>query len=189
MSATLRFHASNEQAEINVTPLIDVLLALVVILMIAAPLTMKKLGVPLAGGPETVPPPRVATLSVLSTGELFLDGNAVNRAQLTLSDKFPFVFARGTPQVEDGFEMIRLARGLSPDEFLANAHCYTVINTNSPRQLDIPMAQGIIDFAKAGQISIRIGFASTSGICGRTDTAPAAIIGLRSFAMPHQAWR
>ncbi|WP_256751134.1 trimethylamine methyltransferase family protein [Mesorhizobium sp. Mes31] len=79
---------------------------------------------------------------------------AVNRAQLTLSDKFPFVFARGTPQVEDGFEMLRLARGLSEDEFLANAHCYTVINTNSPRQLDIPMAQGIIDFARAGQVSV-----------------------------------
>jgi trimethylamine--corrinoid protein Co-methyltransferase len=79
---------------------------------------------------------------------------AVNRAQLTLSDKFPFIFARGTPQVEDGFEMIRLARGLSQDEFRAGAHCYTVINTNSPRQLDIPMAQGIIDFAKAGQILV-----------------------------------
>lgn len=79
---------------------------------------------------------------------------AVNRAQLTLSDKFPFIFARGTPQVEDGFEMIRLARGLSEDQFRAGAHCYTVINTNSPRQLDIPMAQGIIDFARAGQISI-----------------------------------
>ena len=79
---------------------------------------------------------------------------AVNRAQLTLSDKLPFVFARGTPQVEDGFEMLRLARGLSEDEFLANAHCYTVINTNSPRQLDIPMAQGIIDFARAGQVSV-----------------------------------
>ena len=81
MSATLRFHASNEQAEINVTPLIDVLLALVVILMIAAPLTMKKIGVPLAGGNEAAPP-RTATLSILSTGELFLNGNAVNRAQL-----------------------------------------------------------------------------------------------------------
>ena len=79
---------------------------------------------------------------------------AVNRAQLTLSDKLPFVFARGTPQVEDGFAMLRLARGLSEDEFPANAHCYTVINTNSPRQLDIPMAQGIIDFARAGQISV-----------------------------------
>ncbi|WP_217576084.1 trimethylamine methyltransferase family protein [Mesorhizobium sp. GbtcB19] len=79
---------------------------------------------------------------------------AVNRAQLTLSDKFPFVFARGTPQVDDSFEMIRLARGLSQDEFQAGAYCYTVINTNSPRQLDIPMAQGIIDFARAGQVSI-----------------------------------
>lgn len=79
---------------------------------------------------------------------------AVNRAQLTLSDKLPFVFARGTPQVEDGFEMIRLARGMGEEEFFAEAHCYTVINTNSPRQLDIPMAQGIIDFARAGQVSI-----------------------------------
>jgi len=81
MSATLRFHASDAQADINVTPLIDVLLALVVILMIAAPLTMKKLGVPLVGGHDAAPT-RTATLSVLSTGELFLDGNAVNRAQL-----------------------------------------------------------------------------------------------------------
>ncbi|RTL96423.1 MAG: trimethylamine methyltransferase [Hyphomicrobiales bacterium] len=79
---------------------------------------------------------------------------ATGRAQLTLSDKVPFVFARGTPQVEDSFEMVRLARGLSEDEFVNSAHSYTVINTNSPRQLDIPMAQGIIDFARAGQISI-----------------------------------
>lgn len=79
---------------------------------------------------------------------------AFMRAQLTLSDKFPFIYARGTPQVADSFEMIRLAHGLSEAEFAAAAYCYTVINTNSPRQLDIPMAQGIIDFARAGQISV-----------------------------------
>ena len=79
---------------------------------------------------------------------------AVTNAQLTLSDKFPCVYARGTPQVEDGFEMIRLARGLSAEAFQSGAYCYTVINTNSPRQLDIPMAQGIIDFARYGQPSI-----------------------------------
>jgi trimethylamine--corrinoid protein Co-methyltransferase len=79
---------------------------------------------------------------------------AVTRTQLTLSDKFPFVYARGTPQAEDAFEMIRLARGVSEDAFRETAWCYTVINTNSPRQLDIPMAQGIIDFARAGQISV-----------------------------------
>mgnify|MGYP002859046860 CR=1 FL=1 len=79
---------------------------------------------------------------------------AMMRAQLTLCDKLPFVYARGTPQTEDSFEMIRIARGLDGDEFAAEVRCYTVINTNSPRQLDIPMAQGIIDFARAGQVSV-----------------------------------
>jgi trimethylamine---corrinoid protein Co-methyltransferase len=79
---------------------------------------------------------------------------AVNRAQLTLSDKLPFLYARGTAQVTDGFEMVRLAQGLSEAEFWAGVYCYTVINTNSPRQIDIPMAQGIIDFARWGQVSI-----------------------------------
>lgn len=74
--------------------------------------------------------------------------------QLTLSNKFPFIFSRGTPQVMDCFEMLRDFRGASDDEFAANPHCYTIINTNSPRTLDIPMAQGLIDFAKHGQMSI-----------------------------------
>ncbi|KAB7613515.1 trimethylamine methyltransferase family protein [Amylibacter sp. SFDW26] len=76
------------------------------------------------------------------------------KAQLELSDKFPFTFARGKPQVMDNFEMIRDFRGVSDEEFKANAHTYTIINTNSPRMLDIPMAQGLIDYAKFGQMSI-----------------------------------
>ena len=75
-------------------------------------------------------------------------------AQLTLSDKLPFVFSRGTPQVEQSFEMLRDFRGLSDSEFQSGVHCYTIINTNSPRQLDIPMAQGLIDFARYGQVSV-----------------------------------
>ena len=76
------------------------------------------------------------------------------KTQLTKSNKFPFVYSRGTPQVMDCFEMLRDFRGASDDEFSANPHCYTIINTNSPRTLDIPMAQGLIDFAKLGQMSI-----------------------------------
>ena len=74
--------------------------------------------------------------------------------QMRLTDKFPFIFARGTPQAMDCFEMIRDFRGLSDDAFHAAPCCYTIINTNSPRMLDIPMAQGLIDFARAGQLSI-----------------------------------
>ena len=40
-------------------------------------------------------------------------------AELTLTDKVPFIFSRGTPQVEDPFEMMRDFRGLSDDEFMA----------------------------------------------------------------------
>ncbi|MEM6826135.1 MAG: trimethylamine methyltransferase family protein, partial [Pseudomonadota bacterium] len=75
-------------------------------------------------------------------------------AQLTLSDKLPFIFSRGKPQVAESFEMLKLYRGLSEDEFHAASHCYTIINTNSPRQIDVPMAQGLIDFARSGQVSI-----------------------------------
>ena len=76
------------------------------------------------------------------------------RAMLTLTDKLPFVFSRGTPQVADSFAMTRLFRGLSEEAFAAEPWCYTIVNTNSPRQLDVPMAQGLIDFARAGQLSI-----------------------------------
>lgn len=79
---------------------------------------------------------------------------AMTEAQLTLSDKVPFLYSRGSPQVADCFQMIRDFRGLSDAAFSERPHCYTIINTNSPRQLDIPMAQGLIDFARAGQVSI-----------------------------------
>jgi len=77
------------------------------------------------------------------------------RIALFDSDKLAFVFARGTPQARDCFEMIKLARGLPNDEALRRAvYCQTVINTNSPLTLDSPMANGIIDFAEMGQLLI-----------------------------------
>jgi trimethylamine--corrinoid protein Co-methyltransferase len=76
------------------------------------------------------------------------------RTQVALTDKFPFLFARGTPQALDNFEMLRIARGVDEETFRNNVYSYTIINTNSPRTLDVPMAQGLIDFARAGQLSI-----------------------------------
>ena len=72
-------------------------------------------------------------------------------SQLLLSDKVPFIYCRGRAQVADCLEMIRLASGLGQDAFSEEPHCWTVINTNSPRQLDLPMCEGIIDFARNGQ--------------------------------------
>ncbi|MEO1140986.1 MAG: trimethylamine methyltransferase family protein, partial [Pseudomonadota bacterium] len=74
--------------------------------------------------------------------------------QTMVSDKIPFLYCRGTGQVEDCFRMMAIARGISREEFEQNCWVKTIINTNSPRQLDLPMGQGIIDFARAGQLSI-----------------------------------
>ena len=76
------------------------------------------------------------------------------RGQLAHCDKPMFVYARGTEQVIDSFAMIRLALNLSEDDFMDGVWASTVINSNSPRMLDIPMAQGLIDFARAGQMPI-----------------------------------
>lgn len=74
------------------------------------------------------------------------------RSQLTLTDKPAFLFTRGRQRVLDMFEMLRIRHGLSEDEFLNTPVVWANINTNSPRQLDVPMAMGIIDFARYGQV-------------------------------------
>lgn len=102
---------------------------------------------------------------------------AITEAQLTLGDKPPFIYSRGKPQVRDAIEMVRLARGLSEAELEAAPWCYTVINTNSPRQLDVPMCQGIIDFARAGQASVITPFTLSGAM------APVTIAG--ALALQH----
>ncbi len=79
---------------------------------------------------------------------------AMTRAQLTLGDKPMFVYARGRKQVTQSFEMIRLGLALDEENWGRGVWASTVINTNSPRLLDNPMAEGIIDFARAGQLLI-----------------------------------
>lgn len=79
---------------------------------------------------------------------------AMMKGQLVLGDKPMFVYARGRGQVEESFQMIRLGLDLSEADWASGAWATTVINTNSPRLLDVPMAQGVIDFARAGQLAI-----------------------------------
>lgn len=96
---------------------------------------------------------------------------ATMRAQLTLSRKPPFLFSRGAPQVRDGLRMVRIMRGLSEEQFAQTPSVYTVINTNSPLILDIPMLQGLIDFARAGQPSVITPFTLSGAM------APATVAG------------
>lgn len=76
------------------------------------------------------------------------------RSQLLLSDKLPFVYSRGQAKMSDSLEMVRIAHGVSRDEFTEAPRCWTTINTNSPRQIDVPMCMGIIQVAEAKQVTM-----------------------------------
>ena len=97
------------------------------------------------------------------------------RAVLVLSDKAPFVNARGRAVVADSFELIRLANGIDESTFLERPYCWTNINTNSPRQLDVAMSRGIVDFARAGQVAIMTPF-TLSGAMAPVSLAGALLL-------------
>ncbi len=75
-------------------------------------------------------------------------------AQLTLGDKPPYFYCRGAAQLEDCFAMLRIAQRIDDTTFRAAPRCYSICNTNSPLQLDLPMTDGIIEFALHGQLMI-----------------------------------
>jgi trimethylamine---corrinoid protein Co-methyltransferase len=75
-------------------------------------------------------------------------------AQLTLGDKAPYFYCRGDGQLGDCFEMLRIAHQIDEATFQSAPRCYSICNTNSPLQLDVPMTEGIMSFAAAGQLMI-----------------------------------
>jgi biopolymer transport protein TolR len=71
-------------SEINVTPLVDVMLVLVVIFIITAPLLASsiRLDLPKAQGTQAVDAPRFVTLVVDKAGQVFLNDKPLAPAQL-----------------------------------------------------------------------------------------------------------
>ena len=76
----------------------------------------------------------------------------VHREKIRLSDKVSFASSLGLNRIRDGMEMARIARGVGHEQFIGEPSCYTVVNTNSPLKLDLPMSVGIIEMARAGQV-------------------------------------
>lgn len=71
--------------------------------------------------------------------------------KLTLTDKVCHAYSLGAERVEDVMEMVRLAGGLSHDEFDAKPRMYTNINSVSPLKHDFPMLDGAMRLARRGQ--------------------------------------
>lgn len=73
---------------------------------------------------------------------------------VTLTDKPFHAYSLGWKRIRDGIEIARIGRGISREQLEAEPSLMTVINTSSPLRLDAPMAAGIIEMARAGQVVI-----------------------------------
>ena len=71
--------------------------------------------------------------------------------KLTLTDKVMHAYSLGKERVEDVMEMVRIAGGLTHEEFDASPRMYTNINSTSPLKHDIPMLDGWMRLARRGQ--------------------------------------
>ncbi|MCK0101920.1 trimethylamine methyltransferase family protein [Pseudohalocynthiibacter sp. F2068] len=74
--------------------------------------------------------------------------------KLTLTDKVPHAYSLGKERVEDVMEMVRIAGGLSHEEFEATPRMYTNINSTSPLKHDHLMLDGYMRCVRRGQVTV-----------------------------------
>jgi trimethylamine---corrinoid protein Co-methyltransferase len=74
--------------------------------------------------------------------------------KLTITDKVCHAYSLGPERVEDVMEMVRIAGGLTEEEFQVTPRMYTNINSTSPLKHDIPMIDGCLRLIRRGQAVI-----------------------------------
>ncbi len=74
--------------------------------------------------------------------------------QLLITDKIAFGYSLGRRKILDAIEMVRIARGIDDARLLAEPSLWTVVNCNSPLQLDVPMLLGMIEMARRNQVVV-----------------------------------
>ncbi|MDH3448640.1 MAG: trimethylamine methyltransferase family protein [Gammaproteobacteria bacterium] len=72
-------------------------------------------------------------------------------AECTLLDKNWIPWTMGREQTLDAIEMAAISLGTTPQGLIEAPALCGIINTNTPLQLDIPMAEGLIAMAEHGQ--------------------------------------
>ena len=92
-------------------------------------------------------------------------------AQATLTDKVWPTSLLGRRRARDGLAMACIVHGISRDELVEQPVVFGNINTNSPRLLDGPMAQGLMELARHGQPVVVTPFT----LCGAM--APVTVVG------------
>ncbi|MEZ5923434.1 MAG: trimethylamine methyltransferase family protein [Hyphomicrobiaceae bacterium] len=98
-------------------------------------------------------------------------------AEITLLDKNWQPQGLGAERAIDGLEMGAISLGTTREGLIGRPIFATIINTNSPLQLDVPMAEGLMTFAEHGQVNVITPFTLSGAM------APVTIAG--ALALQH----
>ena len=74
------------------------------------------------------------------------------RDMVVLTDKPFHAYSLGGERILDGIEIARIGRGISLEQLEREPSLFTIVNTNSPLKLDLPMLRGIIEMSSRNQI-------------------------------------
>ena len=78
----------------------------------------------------------------------------IYHAQIRHLDKSWQTQTLGHARTMDGIEMAAIMLGTTPEGLVGNPVLLGIINTNSPLQLDVPMAEGLMALAAHGQVNV-----------------------------------
>jgi trimethylamine--corrinoid protein Co-methyltransferase len=92
-------------------------------------------------------------------------------AAITLTDKIWHPYSLGRQRIADAIEMVAMARGISVEQLKRQPSIFSIVNSNSPRRLDGPMLQGLLEMARHGQPVVLTPFTLSGAM------APATVAG------------
>ena len=72
-------------------------------------------------------------------------------AFITLTEKPWHAYSLGNGKIEDALEMVAIARGIDHETLKTEPSIVTVVNTNSPLKVDVPMLDGLMEMSRFGQ--------------------------------------
>ncbi|PZQ99878.1 MAG: methyltransferase [Cereibacter sphaeroides] len=99
----------------------------------------------------------------------------IYHAQIRHLDKSWQTQTLGAARTMDGIEMAAIMLGTTPEGLIDRPTLLGIINTNSPLQLDIPMAEGLTAMARHGQVNVITPF-TLSGAMAPVTLAGALVL-------------
>lgn len=106
----------------------------------------------------------------------------VGYAHATLTDKTWKAWSNGAERSRDAIAMAKIMMGFSDENLAAKPVLTAPINTNSPLMIDLPMAEGIVEMARAGQPLVIAPFTMAGAMSPATEAGALSVQNAEALA-------